>query len=67
MEDMWKETNHKLTSATTSAVSWKVQEKPQKIFVQSIRRLIMQSSPVTCYFLPLRPIYFPQHPILKHP
>jgi len=30
MEDMWKETNCKLTSATTSAVSWKVQEIPKK-------------------------------------
>lgn len=28
--------------------------------------LIMQSSPFPCYFLLLSPIYFPQHPILKH-
>ena len=28
---------------------------------------IMQSTPVSCYFVRLRPKYIPKHPILKHP
>ena len=35
--------------------------------VQIITLLIMQLSPLPCYLVPLRPKYFPQHPILKHP
>jgi hypothetical protein len=27
----------------------------------------MQSSPLPCYLLPLRPKYLPQHPLLKYP
>jgi len=27
----------------------------------------MQSSPLPCHLIPLRPKYLPQHPILKHP
>ena len=27
----------------------------------------MQSSPLPCHLVPLRPKYSPQHPILKHP
>jgi hypothetical protein len=27
----------------------------------------MKFSPHPCYLVPLRPIYPPQHPILKHP
>jgi hypothetical protein len=26
----------------------------------------MQSSPASCHFLPLRSVYSPQHPDLKH-
>jgi hypothetical protein len=26
----------------------------------------MKFSPLPCYLVPLRPKYFPQHPILKH-
>jgi len=32
-----------------------------------IKLLIMQFSPLPCYFVPPRPKYSPQHPILKHP
>jgi hypothetical protein len=35
--------------------------------VQVMKFLIMQSSPVSRHFLPLRSIYSPQHPVLKHP
>jgi len=35
--------------------------------VQIIKVLIMSLSPLTCYFLPLRSKYPPQHPIPKHP
>jgi len=34
--------------------------------VQIIKLLIMQFSPFPWYLVPLRPIYPPQHPILKH-
>jgi len=29
-----------------------------------MKPLIMQSSPLPCYLVPLRPKYLPQHPIL---
>ena len=32
-----------------------------------IIRLYISFSPLPCYFVPLRPKYYPQHPILKHP
>jgi len=32
-----------------------------------MKLLIMQSSPVSCNFLPLRPTHHPRHPILEHP
>jgi len=35
--------------------------------VQIIQLLIMQSSPLSCYVIPLRSIYLPQCPVLKHP
>ena len=35
--------------------------------VQIIQLLIMYFSPIPCYLVPLRPIYSPQHPILRHP
>ena len=35
--------------------------------VEIIKQFIMQFSPLPCYPVPLRPKYFPQHPILKHP
>ena len=35
--------------------------------VQIIKLLIMWLSPLSCYPVPLRPKYSPQHPILKHP
>ena len=34
--------------------------------VQIMKFLIMQFFPFLCYFLPLRPKYPPQHPILDH-
>ena len=34
--------------------------------VQTIKLLIIQFSPLPCYFVPLGPKYSPQHPILKH-
>jgi len=30
-------------------------------------KLIMQSSPAPCHYLPLRSKYSPQHHVLKHP
>jgi len=49
MEDMWKETNCKLTSATTSAVSWNVQEIPKKYLykVGGASQCSLLHSPVT--------------------
>ena len=35
--------------------------------VQIIRSPLCSFSPLPCYFVPLRPKYSPQHPILKHP
>jgi len=35
--------------------------------VQITKLLIMYFSPISCYLVPLRPKYSPQHPILKHP
>jgi hypothetical protein len=35
--------------------------------VQIMELLIMNFSPFPCHFVPLRPKYSPQHPILKHP
>jgi len=35
--------------------------------VQITKLLIMWFSPLPCYHITLRPKYFPQHPILKHP
>jgi hypothetical protein len=32
-----------------------------------MKLLIMKFSPLPCYFVPLRPKYSPQRPILKHP
>ena len=32
-----------------------------------MKLLIMQSSALQCCLIPLRPIYPPKHPILKHP
>ena len=34
--------------------------------VYFIKFLIILFSPLPCYLIPLRPKYFPQHPILKH-
>ena len=34
--------------------------------VQILKLVTTQFSPFFCYFLPLRPIYLPQHPIFKH-
>ena len=43
--------------------------RPNSIWwgVQIIKFLIMQFSPLPCYFVPLRPKYSPLHPTLKHP
>jgi hypothetical protein len=35
--------------------------------VQIMELLIMKFFPQSCYLVPLRPKYSPQHPILKHP
>jgi hypothetical protein len=35
--------------------------------VQSMKLLIMQSSPASRHFLPLRSKYSPQHPVLRYP
>jgi hypothetical protein len=35
--------------------------------VQVMKLLIMQFSPTSCHFIPLRSKYSPQHPVLKHP
>jgi len=35
--------------------------------VKVLKLLIMQSSPVSCHFLPLRSKFCPQCPVLKHP
>jgi hypothetical protein len=32
-----------------------------------MKLLIVQFSPVSCHFIPLRSRYSPQHPVLKHP
>ena len=32
-----------------------------------IMKVLLSFSPSACYFLPLRPKYLPQHPILDHP
>jgi hypothetical protein len=32
-----------------------------------MKLLIMQSSPASCHFLPLRYKYYPQHLVHKHP
>jgi hypothetical protein len=32
-----------------------------------MKLLIMQFSPTSCHFIPLRSKYCPQHPVLKHP
>ena len=34
---------------------------------QIMKLLIMKFSPLSCYLVPFRPIYSPQHSILKHP
>jgi hypothetical protein len=34
--------------------------------VQDMKLLIMQSSPASCHFLPLRSKYSPQCPVLRH-
>jgi hypothetical protein len=35
--------------------------------VQTMKLLIIPSSPFACYFPRLRPKYLPQHPIVKNP
>jgi hypothetical protein len=35
--------------------------------VQTMQLLIMQLSPTTCHFIPLRPKYSPKHPVFKYP
>jgi hypothetical protein len=35
--------------------------------VQVMKLLIMQFSPASCHFIPLRPKKLPQHPVLRHP
>ena len=35
--------------------------------IQSLKFFIMYSSPLSCYLVPLRPKYIPEHPILGHP
>ena len=35
--------------------------------VQIFQLLIMQLPPLPCYLVPPRPIYYPQHPIPRHP
>jgi hypothetical protein len=35
--------------------------------VQVMVFLIMQSSPASCHFLPVKSTYSSQHPVLKHP
>jgi hypothetical protein len=35
--------------------------------VQTMKLLIMQFSPTTCHFIPLRSKYSPQHLVLKRP
>ena len=35
--------------------------------IQSIKLLVMYSSPLPCYLVPHRPKYTPQHPILENP
>ena len=32
-----------------------------------MKLLIMQSPPVSCYILPMKHKYLPQHPIFEHP
>ena len=39
----------------------------EKCEVQIIKFLFMQSSPLCCFVIPLRPKNLPQRPILKHP
>jgi hypothetical protein len=58
---------------------WKLHCKPQTSMtcgflpnniwwgVQSIKLLFMQSSPLPCHIIPLRPKYPTQHPILENP
>jgi hypothetical protein len=50
-----------------SQSSWR--DHPNDIWwgVQSIKLLVMQSSPLPCYLIPLRPKYPPQHSILENP
>ena len=33
---------------------------------QIVKLLITQFYPASCYYLPIRPKYLPQHPILEH-
>jgi hypothetical protein len=35
--------------------------------VQIMKLFVMWFSPLSCYLIPLRPKYFPQQPVLKHP
>ena len=44
-------------------------DNPNNIWwgIQIIKLLIGQFSPLPCYHVPIRPKYFPQHPILQHP
>jgi hypothetical protein len=50
-----------------SQFSW--YDHPNDIWwgVHSIKLLVMYSSPVSCYLVPLRPQYPPEHPILENP
>ena len=47
--------------------SWSDHRNKIWLGVQVMKIFIMQSTPVSCYFVRLRPKYIPKHPILKHP
>ena len=39
----------------------------ERVKKQSVELLVTQSSPLSCYLVPLRTRYLPQHPILNYP
>jgi len=41
--------------------------EPSECSPVPIPLFVMQSSPLPCYLVPLRPKYLPEHPILDHP
>ena len=47
--------------------SWFYHEKSNWRGLQAMKNLIVQSAPLACYLVPLRPNYLQQHPILKQP